>query len=72
MARSQNDECNKLYTSDGTFAEYSGPNMIAANGSANVTISNVAPSGVQTATISQWLVIQQGANGTKYFIPMWT
>lgn len=42
----------------------------SANGSNTVTISNVAPSGVGTATISKWLKIRSGA--TIYYIPMWT
>lgn len=40
------------------------------NGAANVTISNVAPAGVGTATISAWLSIDVA--GTTYFIPCWT
>jgi len=44
--------------------------LIEANGSATVTISNVAPAGVGTATISQWLKVDVG--GTTYYIPMWT
>lgn len=43
---------------------------LTANGSANVTISNVAPAAVGTATISAWLEIDVG--GTKYYIPCWT
>ena len=41
-----------------------------ANGTNNVTISNVAPAGVGTATISKWLKIEEA--GTTYYIPMWT
>lgn len=44
--------------------------LITANGSATVTISNVAPAGVGTATISAWLPIT--LNGTVYYIPLWT
>lgn len=40
------------------------------NGSATVTISNVAPAGVGTATISKWLPINIG--GTMYYVPLWT
>ncbi len=43
---------------------------LTANGSANVTISNVAPAAVGTATISAWLEIDVA--GTKYYIPCWT
>lgn len=41
-----------------------------SNGTANVTISNVAPSNVGTATISRWLKVIYDNN--VYFIPMWT
>lgn len=40
-----------------------------ANGSNTVTISNVAPAGVATATISGWLAIS--VNGTTSYIPYW-
>ena len=43
---------------------------LTANASNNVTISNVAPAGVGTATISAWLPIN--VNGTVYYIPCWT
>ena len=42
-----------------------------ANGTNTVTISNVAPSGVGTATISKWLTVKDNA-GTVYYIPAWT
>lgn len=42
-----------------------------ANGTATVTISNVAPAGVGTATISKWLTVKDNA-GTVYYIPAWT
>lgn len=40
------------------------------NATANVSITNVAPAAVGTATISKWLKIDIG--GIYYFIPMWT
>ena len=43
---------------------------LTPNGSATVTISNLAPSAVGTATISAWLEIDVA--GTKYYIPCWT
>lgn len=43
---------------------------VVANATANVTISNVAPAAVGTATISMWLEVS--VQGTKYYIPMWT
>ncbi len=47
-----------------------GSSNLEANATANVTISNVAPAGVGTATISKWLKVDD--NGTTYYIPMWT
>lgn len=44
--------------------------QVTANATATVTISNVAPAAVGTATISKWLSVTQG--GVEYFIPMWT
>ena len=41
-----------------------------ANGANTVTISNVAPAGVGTATIDSWLVVDIA--GTRKYIPMWT
>ena len=43
---------------------------LTANHTANVTISNVAPAAVGTATISAWLEIDVA--GTKYYLPCWT
>lgn len=43
---------------------------LTSNATANVTISNVAPAAVGTATISAWLAINVG--GTLYYIPCWT
>ena len=42
-----------------------------ANGSNNVTISNIAPAGVTTATISKWFTLKDN-NGTVYYMPAWT
>jgi len=42
-----------------------------ANGANTVTISNVAPAGVGTATIGKWLTVKDDA-GTVYYIPAWT
>ena len=46
-------------------------NNWTANGTNAVTISNVAPSGVGTATISKWLTVKDDS-GTVYYIPVWT
>ena len=45
---------------------------LVSNGSNTVTISNVAPGGVGTATISAWLPITNRSNGQVYYIPLWT
>ena len=42
-----------------------------ANASGTVTISNVAPAGVGTATITKWLTVTDNA-GTVMYIPAWT
>jgi hypothetical protein len=42
-----------------------------ANASGTVTISNVAPSGVGTATITKWLTITDNS-GVVMYIPAWT
>ena len=46
------------------------PNSTTSNATATVTITNVAPAEVTTATIAKWLNVEE--NGTIYFIPMWT
>lgn len=43
---------------------------LTANATATVTITNVAPAAVGTATISAWLEID--VDGTLYYIPCWT
>lgn len=40
-----------------------------ANGTGTVTISNLAPNAVVTATISAWMQITVGS--TTYYIPLW-
>ena len=44
--------------------------MAVSNATANVSISNVAPAAVGTATISKWLKVR--VEGVDYYIPMWT
>jgi hypothetical protein len=46
-------------------------NQFQDNGTGTVTISNVAPAGVGTPTISKWLTIV-GTDGITYYIPAWT
>ena len=64
MGRSENDNTPQIVGV---------PNIsgnTAANGSETITISNVGPAGVGTATISKWLVVKNG--GVDHYIPMWT
>lgn len=42
-----------------------------ANGTAVVALTNLAPAGVGTSTVSKWLTIKDNA-GTVYYIPAWT
>jgi hypothetical protein len=55
---------------DGTVTFNDGDQW-TANASGTVTISDVAPSGVGTATISKWLTVTDDG-GTVMYIPAWT
>jgi len=68
MARNQRDE--NLVVSGPGLSIIDDINT-TANGTENVTISNVAPAGVGTATITKWLTVRS-SNGTLFYIPMWT
>ena len=57
-------------TLDGTVTFNDGDQW-TANASGTVTISDVAPSGVGTATISKWLTVTDDG-GTVMYIPAWT
>ena len=57
-------------TVDGTITMNDGDQW-TANASGTVTISNVAPSGVGTATITKWLTVTEDG-GTVMYIPAWT
>ena len=57
-------------TIDGTITFNDGAHW-TANASGNVTISNVAPSGVGPATITKWLTVTDDG-GTVMYIPAWT
>ena len=57
-------------TVDGTITLNDGDQW-TANASGTVTISNVAPSGVGTATITKWLTVTDDG-GTVMYIPAWT
>ena len=71
MARNQRDETTIISNPTvGLGGIVVGAEQFEANGTSNVTISNVAPSGVGTATINKWLKINSG--GIAYFIPVWT
>lgn len=72
MGRNQRDETIELISSQGSGQGMKINNEnFAANATATVTISNVAPAGVGTATISKWLTFRDDV-GTVYFIPCWT
>lgn len=43
---------------------------VEANASQTITISNLGPAGIGTATISKWLKVTD--QGTVFYIPMWT
>ena len=57
-------------TIDGTVTLNDGDQW-TANASGTVTISNVALSGVGTATITKWLTVTDDG-GTVMYIPAWT
>ena len=57
-------------TVDGTIT-LNDSDQWTANASGTVTISNVAPSGVGTATITKWLTVTDDG-GTVMYIPAWT
>ena len=71
MGRNENDEV--LVMPNKSKAVRLGNSLgssTAANGSSNITISNIGPAAVGTATISKWLIIN--VDGDDMFIPMWT
>jgi len=51
--------------------KFNSANNWTANATNTVTISNVAPAGVGTATISKWFTVKDDA-GTVFYIPAWT
>lgn len=65
------DQTNGVINTGTGTLKLASSSMWTANGTATVTISNVAPAGVGTATISQWLTLVDSA-GTTYYIPAWT
>ena len=67
MGRSERDETETLNKT----IKFNTDQTVEANGTANVSISNVAPAGVGTATITKWLTVRS-SNGTLFYIPMWT
>jgi len=71
MSRNQKDENLIVPTTDGIISMGNSlKSLFAANGTNTVTISNVAPAGVGTATISKWLLINH--DGVDFYIPCWT
>ena len=69
--RNSRDESMIIYTSGGKGLVIGNQGTLQDNGTETVTISNVAPAAVGTATISKWLPVID-ASGTVYYIPMWT
>ena len=61
---------NSSQAGSGTIKLNSSNNW-TANASNTVTISNLAPAGVGTATIGKWLTVKDNS-GTVYYIPAWT
>lgn len=70
MVRNQRDETAVWSAVDNTIQFPHLADGTTPNGSGTVTISNVAPAGVGTATIALWLNIV--IDGTVYYIPCWT
>ena len=70
----QTREIKQLIISDGGNLKMSNGAIVVpsltANATANLSITNIAPAAVGTATISAWLEIDVA--GTKYYIPCWT
>jgi hypothetical protein len=68
MVRNQRDETTEI---TGALLNVENSSlMITENATANVSVTNVAPAAVGTATISKWLRVQIG--GVNYYVPMWT
>jgi len=67
MPRNQRDENTVIVTPEDLYMDSS---QLTANATETVTITNVAPAAVGTATIAKWLRIN--VDGTNYYIPMWT
>lgn len=67
MTRNQRDENLVI---DGNADIRITTQHITENATNNVTISNVAPAAVGTATISRWLRID--ISDVSYYIPLWT
>jgi len=53
------------------LGKFGNANNWVANASNNVTITNVAPAGVGTATISKWLEVKDDSDAV-FYIPVWT
>lgn len=65
---------NDLTTEEDILMEgnlFLGDSMLQPNGSATVTLTNIAPVGVTTATVARWMIVRSKA-GTVYYVPMWT
>jgi len=72
MGRNERDESTNILTKGNNAIRFGEDNGFVQIGNATntVTISNVAPAAVTTATINSWMAINIG--GTDYYIPLWT
>lgn len=50
--------------------QFGSSGSFAANGTATITVSNLGPAGITTATIKEWLTIVD-STGTTLYIPAW-
>ena len=56
---------------DNAVIRFKSPLSWTANGTAGVSLTNLAPSGVGTATINKWLTLEDNA-GVVMYIPAFT
>lgn len=63
-----NNTLRGQYTAAGLYQ--AGVVSVVSNNTATVTISNVAPAAVSTATIKEWMLVKN-SSGVDRYIPMW-
>jgi len=71
-SRNQRDESLVIQNSNSNDGIEVDGGHATDNGTNTVTISNVAPAAVGTATISKWLPITDSVTRIRYYIPLWT